>query len=171
MKCIDANLPATITIYVDQHVANSSVPFATSAGHTFVGIRQGANNSTFGFYPKTGAKPSAKADISILGNDSYTDYDVSVSKTVNQTELAAILSAAKNAPSICKLDDYNYTDFAIAIGNMAGMNLSDTQKSWPGGGGSNPGALGQDIRNMTLPSGITRNTSGGTPPSNVQNCP
>jgi hypothetical protein len=173
LKCINAGMSATITIYVDQPVPNSSSPVSLgdqTVGHAFIGISQGGNYSTFGFYPKTGAKLSAKADISTLGNDSYKAYDVSITKSVTVSELQAVLSLANNPPSIYNLDTYNCTDFAIAIGSLCGISLPDTYSSWPGGGGSCPAALGQDIRNMTLTSGMSRNTSGGTPPSNVRNC-
>jgi hypothetical protein len=173
LKCINAGLAATVTIYVDQPVPNSSQPASLSgtAGHAYIGISQGGNYSTFGFYPKTDAKISAKADYSALGDDSHRAYDVSVSKTVTSAQLQAVLSLTKNPPSVYNLDTYNCTDFALAIGILCGMNLPDTQSTWPGGGGSCPGALGQDIRNMTLPTGMSKNTSGGTPPSNLQNCP
>jgi hypothetical protein len=36
--------------------------------------------------------------------------------------------------------------------------------------GSNPGAFGQAVRNMALPSGVTRNNNGGISPSNMGDC-
>ena len=162
LKCINSNSSATITIYVDQPVANSSAPYSgVNVGHAFVGISQGSNTSIFGFYPKNYAKPGSTTDESTLGDDSNHSIDVSVSKNVTQSQLAGILYYANNHSGTYDLNNCNCTDFAIAIGNLAGMNLPDTPGTWPGGGGSNPGALGQDIRSMTLSSGMNRNTSGG----------
>ncbi|RFS18916.1 hypothetical protein DVR12_26415 [Chitinophaga silvatica] len=36
--------------------------------------------------------------------------------------------------------------------------------------GHNPGDLGEDIRSMTLPTGATRNTTGGTGPQKAGSC-
>ena len=41
------------------------------------------------------------------------------------------------------------------------MNLPDSRGSWIGGGGSNPGNLGQDIRDLNN-GNLAVNTNGGT---------
>ena len=170
LDCFNANMPATVTIYVDQPIANSSATYSYTVGHAFIGISQSGNTSILGFYPIDFSKPTKKSDQSVLGDDSNHSFDVSISKAVSSSELAAILTYVKDYPQTYHLDDFNCTDFAIAIGSLAGMSLQDTQGTWPGGGGSNPGNLGQDIRNMTLSSDMTRDTAGGTSPSNVKNC-
>lgn len=77
---------------------------------------------------------------------------------------------SNNAPNTYDLNTYNCTDFAIAIGNLAGLNLSDSYGSWPGGGGSNPGQLGQNIRTMSLPTNARRQTTGANSASNTGTC-
>ncbi len=46
------------------------------------------------------------------------------------------------------LDNYNCTDFALGCAASSGNPLPDTFGEWPGGGGSNPGDLGEDIREV-----------------------
>ncbi|MCL1658564.1 MULTISPECIES: hypothetical protein [Elizabethkingia] len=51
----------------------------------------------------------------------------------------------------------------------AGISLPKTSGNWPGGGGSNPGNLGQDLRNLNN-SSVQKNTSGGNAPKNTGSC-
>ncbi|MDE0471460.1 MAG: hypothetical protein OXH57_05925 [Ekhidna sp.] len=43
----------------------------------------------------------------------------------------------------------NCTDFGIQYSKQAGIKLKDSYGSWPGGSGSNPGNLGEDIRKLS----------------------
>ena len=63
------------------------------------------------------------------------------------------------------LNDFNCTDAALNVGNNAGITLPDTQGS-SGGGGSNPGNLGQDIRDLDQNQNNTNNNGGLAPQSN-----
>ncbi len=176
LECFDTSKSATITIYADQPKKGSSDAWAATwsgavVGHTFVSITQGANTSVFGFYPSTdNTSVTSPPETSTMGNDSGEYFDVSVSATVSGNKLAEILNYSINYPGTYDLDNYNCSDFGIQIGNLAGLGLPDCYGSWPGGGGSNPGTLGQHLRNMTLPNGATRNTSGGTAPTNKKGC-
>lgn len=165
------NTSATLTIYVDQPIANSSKVLSISGhvGHTFIGISQGNNNSIFGFYPEADKLPG-ESDAGKLGNDQETKFDVSISSGITATQLSKIIDYVNNRNTGYNLNTYNCTDFALSIATIAGVNLPDTYSSWGIGGGSNPAALGQDIRNFTLKSGMTRNTEGGTPPANKKTC-
>ncbi len=173
LECFNVSQSATITIYANQPIANSSATHdGTLVGHTFVSISQNGNRSVFGFYPATSnvypiVNPS---DPSAMGNDSNDPYNVSVSTTVSGSELSQIINYSTNYQSTYHLDDYNCSDFGIEIGNLAGLGLPACNGTWPGGGGSNPGTLGQYLRNMTLPNGATRNTTGGNAPSNNKGC-
>ena len=170
LRCIDPNLPATITIYVDQPISNSASSWSYTVGHAFIGINQGANNVVFGFYPEDPAKPLAETDNSILGDDSNHTYDVSISKTVSAAQLSSLLAFVNNRPTTYNLNEFNCADFAIVICNSVGIEVPDSQGTWPGGGGSNPGALGQDLRELLLTSGMSRNLGGGISPINIWNC-
>ena len=176
LECFDTSKSATIAIYADQPKSGSSDAWAATwsgavVGHTFVSIIQEANTSVFGFYPSTDdTRVTSPPELSAMGNDSGESYNVSVSITVSGNVLQQILQYAISYNDTYDLDNYNCTDFGIEIGNLAGMGLPDCYESWPGGGGSNPGTLGQHLRNMTLPNGAIRNTSGGTAPTNKKEC-
>jgi hypothetical protein len=173
LKCFNINQSAQITIFVKQPVPNTSNTHNGSiVGHTFVSISQNGNTSVFGFYPKTDdiypiINPS---DPSIMGNDSNTQFDVSITTSVSSSVLQQIINYSIGFKSTYDLNSYNCSDFGIAIGNLAGLNLPDANGTWPGGGGSNPGVLGQHIRNKSINGTITKNTSGGLSPSNIKNC-
>ena len=173
LKCFDLNLGATITIYIDQPVANSDrlVSIGDRSGHTFVSISQNGYTSTFGFYPNGTASPFSPTKTSVMGDDSQSPYDVSVSVSVNSDTLKNVVNSSINYNSTYNLNDYNCTDFIIEIGNQCGLNLPDANRNWLIGGGSNPASLGQHIRNNFSPTGSQGvNTAGGTSPSNVKNC-
>lgn len=44
------------------------------------------------------------------------------------------------------LSNNNCTDLAISTLNHIGLSIPDSYGSWPFGGGSNPGNLGEEIR-------------------------
>ena len=49
-------------------------------------------------------------------------------------------------PGTYDLNTNNCTDAAIGAGAAVGISVPDTQGTWPFGGGSNPGDLGEDLR-------------------------
>lgn len=61
--------------------------------------------------------------------------------------------------------------FALSVFSITGSNLPDNSGTWPGGGGSNPGNLGQDIRTLTSATDFIVSTTPGTAPSNNGTCP
>lgn len=68
------------------------------------------------------------------------------------------------------LNTNNCADFSIQMRNLAGLNLPDTFGTWPGGGGSNPGQLGQVIKGMMLPPNAIRQTTSAASGSNNGVC-
>ena len=173
LECIDPMQGATVTIYIDQPVADSNIVAsgADKAGHTFISISQNGNTSVFGFYPAGNATPFNPSGTSAMGDDSNHDYDVSISINVDSATLEAILNHSVNYPSSYDLNTYNRTDFVIEIGNILGMGLPDCYSSWGIGGGSNPAKLGQYIRyNFNSDGTYLVNTNGGTSPSNNKGC-
>ncbi|AMC10242.1 hypothetical protein Lupro_02785 [Lutibacter profundi] len=173
LKCINKNIGATITIYVDQPFANSDVIASPldKAGHSFISINQNGNVSTFGFYPNGHATPYSPTQSSAIGDDSGHSYDVSISFNVAPSVLQNIMEYSYNYNPIYDLNSYNCTDFAIEIGNMAGLSLPDCYQPWINdGGGSNPATFGQYIRNNLNNNSIVKNITGGTSPINIKNC-
>ncbi len=171
--CISIFQSAVVTVYADQPVRNNSTPISSTldVGHAFVSITQGTTSITFGFYPQEEGK-GALSGPSQMGNDGGRNYDVSISRTVSSDILVHILNASINYANTYRLNDYNCTDFARQIGNIAGMGIEDAWGIFPGTttGGENPGKLGEVIRGMSNNGGNTINRSGGNAPSISSGC-
>lgn len=174
LKCFDLNQPAYVNVYVDQPAPGSSAAYVTNPvdpGHTFVSIQQGNLVRVIGFYPVQGVYPIGNpSEPSILVDDSGHDYDVKLTIIASGAELSAVVNYAKSYQSVYHLDKYNCTDFAIKIAEKAGVYLPDSYGTWPGGGGSNPGALGQYIRTLSSSTGATVKTTPGYAISNQGGC-
>ena len=175
LECFDTSKSATIAIYADQPIANSNATYNSSnldSGHSFISISQNGNTSIFGFYPEEGkVNPfTNRSSVSSMGDDASHVYDVSISVNVSPSDLASIISYSINYAANYDLNSYNCTDFAIEVGNIMGLSLPACNGTWSGGGGSNPGTFGQHLRNMTLPLGVSRNTSGGVSPLTIKGC-
>lgn len=176
MNCFDLSKKAKITLYVEQPKPNSRDTWTGSklnpnVGHTFVSITQGGITRNIGFYPNGRIYPTLKPSAnSVLRNDSEHIYHVSVSTNITSSQLSSVVNNISNFNSTYNLDSYNCTDFGIEIANSVGMNIPDTRGTWDGGGGSNPGDLGQDIRNLTSNSNRTVNTTAGRAPKNNGKC-
>ena len=56
---------------------------------------------------------------------------------INLAQLAQILNTTRNFNATYGLDTYNCTDFALDLGNLAGLGLPEANGTWTGGGGSN----------------------------------
>jgi hypothetical protein len=175
LKCFDTNSGAQFTIYVDQPIPNSRDAYDRNGldvdvGHTFIGIKQGAQTRLLGFYPATGVAPWDPSEPSALVDDSAHPYDVKIDISITASQLSTILNQIKNRAGTYNLNSYNCTDFALGACASAGLSLPDTSGNWPGGGGTNPGDLGEDIRLMNSSSTITVSKNSGTAPSNSGTC-
>jgi hypothetical protein len=177
LECFNRSSPAQLTIYVDEPVPGSGQSHDKSdVGHVFISITQQVNSQmitrTFGFYPSgwvTPLNPSSGGDIV---NDSGHEYNVQLTLTLNPTQLTDLLNnAISNNNSDYNLNTFNCTNFAVNACSSGGLNLPRTIGVWPGGRGLNPGNLGKDIMNMTLPTNyVSRSNGGGVAPSNTGNC-
>lgn len=177
LKCFNLSQNAVLTIYVDQPKANSAEPWAGSVtdpnvGHTFIAIQQGNIRRVFGFYPKGSVDPySSPRGPSAFGNNENHIFDVALAIPINANQLKNVLNTSINATtSSYDLNTFNCTDFGIKIGNLVGLNLPESNGTWPGGGGSNPGALGQFIRGMSLPTNGIKQTTTATSAANSGDC-
>lgn len=172
LECFDLTQGAQIIIHADQPVANTNWAISSSGdvGHSFITIKQGINVMTFGFYPAVGIGFINNV-IGVMNNDQGHSYDVSLTMNINATTLQnIILHSIESSVENYNLNNNNCTDFIIEISNILGLSIPDCYSSWGLGGGSNPGKFGQFIRTMTLPSGVTRNLSGGNAPANHKGC-
>ena len=154
LKCFDLTKGAKLIIYVQQPEENSSTIYSgqNGPGHAFIGIEQNSIVRQLGFYPESGANSAfvgvGKPYKSELRSNNDYLYHVSISKVISSSQLTSITNYIKKFPEIYDVNNYACTDFAIKIGNLAGMGLpSTTMESWPFKGRS-PGQLGQEIRAM-----------------------
>lgn len=176
LKCFNTSQSATLTVYVlEPNPGSGDTNYGKSVGHTYVSISQGSNTSTYGFYPvEDDVYPFFnEQSSSVLGNDGSGNGDehftASISTTISGSQLQQIINSSVNFNSTYHLDNYNCTDFAIEIGNLGGLNLPEANGSWIGGGGSNPGTLGQYLRNLPPNNNTTVNTNNGNGVPNLTN--
>lgn len=174
-----------VTVYVDQPVRNTHTVWdvftdgnqpKARVGHTFVGFKKINTDGTvveriMGFYPKNSSVNPIGGDHTdegIFRDDSGHAYDVAI--TFNNVSSGNFYDALNYATQIdiynsqYDLNNRNCTDIGIGVADKAGYDLPDNPRTWPGGGGSSPGELGQDLRNFNC-SSCTRTTSPGTAPA------
>jgi hypothetical protein len=180
LKCFNLGQSAELVIYVDQPTANSPTPYTygpdpndskglpvSNVGHTFIAIQQGNIRRVVGYYPKDPVNPATSSTAtSVLSNNENHFFDVSISTRISSSQLVNIVGYCSSTPIIYDLNNYNCTDFGIEIAKLGGLNLPDSYGKWPYGGGSNPGQLGQNIREMYLPAGVNRQVTGTNSASN-----
>jgi len=177
-ECFDVTQDAVVTVYVSDPDPGTGEAWEMTwdgpfVGHTFISISQGSNTSVFGFYPQGDEVGlSNPNDTSSLGEDGGDPFSASISTTITGSQLQQIINFSINFNSNYDLNTYNCTDFAIEAGNIGGLNLPSSDGNWPGGGGSNPGTLGEHIRSLNPPSNsnISINTSAGSAPTTYKGC-
>ena len=171
---VDLNKGATLTIYVDEpNPGTGNVKKGLNVGHTFIGITQGQNQYTYGFYPNVpGIRTIGNGNFpSVLGKDDGHTFSVSFSAEISPEQLQKIIELSqKSYGRQYNLSYSNCTDFAISVANLANITLPYCKGTWIGGGGSAPGVLGKALRDdSTFKNKV--NTNGGTaPPSKGNGC-
>jgi len=173
LECFDLNQDATVTIYVEQPLPGSpTTSYLLNPGHTFVSIEQGTNIAVFGYYPEEGVNPLTGdiEDSGIIADNAGHEYDVSISTSISADQLTDIIAYSIDAPETYNLNTYNCSDFGIEIGNISGLELPDADGTWINGGGSNPGVLGEYIRNLPNSLDYNTNTTSGVAPENNKDC-
>ena len=174
LKCFDINQSATLTIYVKQPVPGTPATWAgvpPRVGHTFISLAQNGVIRTFGFYPAS-PRAAVAAVTSVIGDDSQHDYDVSITTTISPSGLNSVLNYTYGSTTNqYSLQHYNCTNFGIDACAQIGLILPDIQGNWEViFSGSNPGNLGQEMRNMTMPAGATLDVTGGQAPLKSGGC-
>ena len=169
---VDLNKGATLTIYVDEpKPGTGGVIKWINVGHTFIGITQGENQYTYGFYPNVpGIRTIGNNDVSsVLGKDDRHTFSVSFSTEISPEQLQKIIELSqKSYARQYNLSSSNCTDFAISVAKLAGITLPYSKSNWGIGSGSNSRALGKAVRDSpTFKDKI--NTSGGTAPASKGN--
>ncbi|MDN3204422.1 hypothetical protein [Algoriphagus sediminis] len=164
-------LEYSLTIFVDQPGAGGTaetwVPVGfmdVDAGHAFVKLERLNADSTqttiiIGYYPdKIPNDPNQLETNGELRDDTKRLFEVSkkyVLTKENFDKALAYIESVERTKKKYHLNNYNCADFAIQVGLAAGENVPDTYGAWDinfgmgkrlTGGGSNPGNLGQDLR-------------------------
>ncbi|MES2061127.1 MAG: hypothetical protein V4456_04355 [Bacteroidota bacterium] len=175
-KCFDKTQTAKMTIYVQQPNPNTRDMMGTnSVGHTFVGITQGGITRSFGFYPDSPTAAVLGSQTSEIHDNSAELYHVSIAKDISAAQLTSVINYINNYPPTYTLSSYNCTDFALGVAANGGLNLPSTTGTTTQLGltftGRNPGDLGEDIRNMTLPPGAVRSQGQSHAPNKSGTCP
>ena len=145
----------TLTVHVDQPGtgADCDTYEGLDVGHVFITLDDGkGNQQTVGFYPETGkhAIPGIHPTVpGELRDDVGHRSDVTPPPyplTGEQYDrVRDYIDQSRTTPPAYDLDDHNCTDWAIEAARRGGVTLPDTRGSWPGGGGSNPGHLGENL--------------------------
>ena len=169
---VDLNKGATLTIYVDEpKPGTGEVVKWINVGHTFIGITQGQNQYTYGFYPNVpGIRTIGNGNFpSVLGKDDGHTFSVSFSAEISPEQLQKIVELSqKSYGRQYNLSYSNCTDFAISVANLANITLPYCKGTWIGGGGSAPGVLGKALRDSTTFKNKI-NTDGGKAPASKGN--
>ncbi|MCS3533062.1 DUF6443 domain-containing protein [Chryseobacterium sp. JUb7] len=166
-----------ITIHVDQPGKGGDrdtyeINKGTDPGHSFITLsRENTDGTTdvktFGFYPyPPSVNPLAsEADGKVKDNYGH-EKEVVQSWLINENKFNNVLDFVESKKNTkYDLNTNNCTDFVINAAGSAGINLPKTKGTWPNGGGSNPGDLGQDMRdqNARMRKGLPPNPAPTTP--------
>ncbi|NMH86227.1 hypothetical protein [Flavivirga algicola] len=175
LECFDKSNSAKLTIYVEQAIENSREVTAR-LGHTFIGIEQNGVIRNLGFYPDNGGAANLfSSQDSEIHDNSGSPYHVSITVDISSNQLSGIINYVENYPVKYDVNKYNCSDFGIKVASLGGLNLPSTLGVGSQFGitlfkGRNPGDLGEDIRELTLPPGATRDLNGGNAPKKSGDC-
>ncbi len=170
LDCSSYSGNLSVTIYADQPVPfNREVHIGRVVGHTFVSLNFEIGgedkNLVLGFYPtESNITPTFnRVSTPEIRDDGERTFDVSVKFELTCNEFnQQIKEFLEQSSETYHLDNYNCTDFAIeSINDSSNCGIPSSQGGCPGGSGSNPGYLGEDLR--TLNCG-TLSEFGGTAP-------
>ena len=121
-------------------------------GHTFVSVQDTDTGTivTLGFYPVGSVNPFYNRQVSgVVQSDRGHCYEVKKEFILTDAQYTAAKNQMRNAllnPPTYNLNTFNCTDWVEAVARTAGQNIPDTHGFWPGGEGSNPGDLGEELR-------------------------
>jgi len=126
-----------------------------NTGHTFITLIKYNSDSTyaaisFGFYPKKdnplSATPIIPSTSSTFKNDSEHNWDEVLGKFISKRRFDKILALTRQYRNVAyHLSKNNCTDFGLKAAALAGMQVWDTDGSWPLGHGNNPGVTGESL--------------------------
>jgi len=138
-----------------EHGKRKQFALFNNVGHMFISLikyeTDGKSVSrTFGFYPQKdnilSATPIIPSTSSTFKNDSLHLWDESVGKFITYKQFKLILRMVRQySHKRYHLNKNNCTDFGLVIAAIAGINIEETNGTWPLGKGNDPGDTGQSI--------------------------
>jgi hypothetical protein len=151
---------------------SSAASNVVNVGHTFLIMKENSAGThitrNVGFYPETQVNPAFPTDQGQLDDNESTGYNISLTYTLTNSQFFAMLnyiSLGNNSGYIYDLNSNNCTTFALHTLAAGGVTLTTQAGNWSGGTGDDPGDLGEDIRDMTVPANATRSTVGTVHPN------
>lgn len=160
---------ANLTIYIQQPTENTRKKIGdNSVGHAFIGLEQRTLKRYLGFYLESPNASLISNQTSEIHDNSNEMYHVSISISINISpdKMSSVIIYINNYNEKYDLNNFNCIDFVIGVAEKAGLNLPKTTGEHSElifkSKGRNPGDLGQDVRTMNLPNGVTRTTTKST---------
>ncbi|MCR8558966.1 hypothetical protein KXD93_15015 [Mucilaginibacter sp. BJC16-A38] len=143
-------------IHVRQPVSGKrKVYVLNNVGHTFITLIKYNTDSTivsrsFGFYPKKSfplaATPLFPSSPSTFKDDARHSWDEVSGTFISKRKFNKMLAVIKKYDhKKYQLSHTNCTDFGLEMAEQAGINITDTQGTWPLGKGNNPACTGQSM--------------------------
>lgn len=180
MLAVEQPIPGTRTPWALTRggpIGSSSAGNPVQVGHTWLIFTEttpfGTTTRNVGFYPQSIVGPGFRTAQGVLADDESTDYNISLSVSVNSDQFFAMLNyvmQGNNPGYLYDLNQNNCTSFAVDAMAAGSVPIYTAVGHWVGGGqGVDPGDLGEDIRSMQLQSNMTRNTVSNYHP-NTGNC-
>ena len=179
IDCTNNEGDFNFTIYVEQPNPGTRDTYSGSifnpdeidVGHTFISLSYTnesiTNTIVYGLYPSSAVKPTAPESTRAIKNDSKHEYDVAMSFNVSCLEFNNIISRSLNIESQnYNLNSNNCTDFGLNLANSVDFGIPDSQGKWGFWSGSNPGDLGEDLKNYSSVAATLINEPGFAPETN-----
>jgi len=160
--------PFVVIIHVDQPgeggdrhpYEGNGITSDVDVGHTFIEVINGetGETTTVGLYPANrpgesgdGVGPWDPEDPGIIRDDSDHPWDVrhEIEITEEQyNEIIEQINEDRQNPPDYELNDCNCTDYVLDLLEDVGIVIESQEGTWPGGGGHNPGDLGEDLEDL-----------------------
>lgn len=160
--------PFIVIIHVDQPgeggdrdpYEGNGITSSVDVGHTFIEVVNGetGETTTVGLYPANrtgesgdGVGPWDPEDPGIIRDDSDHPWDVRHEIEITEEQYKEIMEQINEDrlnPPEYDLNDCNCTDYVLDLLDEVGIVIESEEGTWPGGGGHNPGDLGEDLDDL-----------------------
>ncbi|HVM86877.1 MAG TPA: hypothetical protein VMT76_01730 [Puia sp.] len=162
--CVDQPVPGSRDPWGFTVTGSSSGSNLVNVGHAFLIFTESGPNGTVqrnvGFYPSDYVTPISPSDQGQLNNDNSHSYNISLTVKLDNSQFFNMLNYVSGGNSQSyNLNTNNCTSFVLHTLAAGDVDILSQQGKWAGGGGYDPGDLGEDIRSMTLQTGMTKSTS------------